>query len=264
MSSLVLREDDGPVRTLTLNRPDKRNALSSGMVEDLSVALGDTANDAEVRVVVITGAGHSFCAGYDLDEEAPDDEELVAAGLRNSLARLLEVFDQPQPVIAQVQGHCLAGGCDLMMMCDLVVASEDAVFGQPEIKFGSAIVAHVMPWLIGARRVKHLVYTGFDRLDAATALGYGLVNEVVAPEALRPTVMDLARRLAVVDPEVMRLTKRATSAGWETAGFREALHAGIELGIEIETNKSPERLEFERIAATDGLKRAIRWRDARF
>lgn len=264
MTALILRDDEGPIRTLTLNRPDKLNALSTDMVESLSESLRETALDPTVRVVVVAGAGRSFCAGYDLGEETAADDVAVANGLRRSLTRLLEVFDQPQPVIAQVQGHCLAGGCDLMMMCDLVVASEDAVFGQPEIKFGSAIVAHVMPWLIGARRAKQLVYTGFDRLDAATALQYGLVNEVVAADDLRQTVLDLARRLAVVDPEVMSLTKQAVNAGWDAAGFRQALVTGLELGVEIETRRSPERVEFDRIAGQDGLREALRWRDARF
>jgi enoyl-CoA hydratase len=264
MSELVLVTDHGPVRTLTLNRPEKRNAMSSGLVEALSSRLGDIRDDRSVRVVVIAGAGPSFCAGYDLDEAAPDDDAAVVNGLRHSMTRLLEVFDLPQPVIAMVQGHCLAGGCDLMMMCDLVVAAEDAVFGQPEIRFGSAIVAHVLPWLIGARRAKELVLTGFDRVSAATALDYGLVNRVVSRDRLHEETMALARQLAVVDPEVMSLTKRAINAAWERAGFREALDDGVAIAGEIETSRSPERLEFERLVSERGLKEAIEWRDRRF
>jgi enoyl-CoA hydratase/carnithine racemase len=264
MSDLVLVEDAGRVRTITMNRPEKRNALSSALVEALSGALKDAAADREVGVVVLAGAGPSFCAGYDLDEEGADDPAEIAAGLHASLDRLLEVFDQPQPVIARVQGHCLAGGCDLMMMCDLVVAAEDAVFGQPEIRFGSTIVAHVLPWLIGARRAKELVLTGFDRLPADTALDYGLVNRVVPVEDLQEATLELARQLAVVDPDVMRMTKRAVNAAWEKAGFREALRAGLEIGVEIETSRSPEREEFDRIAKQQGLTAAIRWRDERF
>lgn len=264
MSELVLTRDEAGVRYLALNRPDKLNALSTDLVETLSEQLRSAAGDEEVRVVVISGSGRSFCAGYDLDEETTADDDAVGASLRHSLIRLTEIYDQPQPVIASVQGHCLAGGCDLMMMCDLVVASDDAVFGQPEIRFGSAIVAHVMPWLIGARRAKELVLTGFDKLDAATALDYGLVNRVVPRAELETTTAELARSLAVVDPEVLRLTKRALNAGWEESGFRAALATGIEVAIEIETNRSPERVEFDRIAAEKGLKEAIRWRDARF
>lgn len=264
VTDLVLSTDEGPVRILTLNRPEKLNALSGALVDQLSQELGATASDPDVRVVVLAGAGRSFCAGYDLDEPTPDGVDEIKEGLIRSLDRLLEVFDMPQPVVAMVQGHCLAGGCDLMMMCDLVVAADDAVFGQPEIRFGSAIVAHVLPWLIGARRAKELVMTGFDKLDAATAREIGLVNRVVARQDLESNTLELARQLAVVDPEVMSLTKRAINAGWEQAGFRDALRLGVEIGAEIETLRSPERVEFERIAAEHGLKEAVRWRDGRF
>lgn len=264
MSELILRRDEDAVRTLTLNRPEKLNALSTELVEALSAQLAQAAGDPEVRVVVLAGAGRSFCAGYDLDEESPVTDQDVRAGLAHLLERLLEIFDLPKPTVARVQGHCLAGGCDLMMMCDLVVAADDAVFGQPEIQFGSAIVAHVLPWLVGARRAKELVLTGFERVDAWRARDIGLVNRVVRRDELEAQTLALARQLAVVDPEVMTLTKKAINASWEEAGFRSALQRGLELGGDIETLRSPERVEFERIAAERGLKEAIRWRDSRF
>jgi enoyl-CoA hydratase len=151
-----------------------------------------------------------------------------------------------------------------MMMCDLAVAADDAVFGQPEIRFGSAVVAHVMPWLIGARRAKELVLTGFDRLDAATAAGMGLVNRVVPSAELPAETMRLATQLAAVDPAVMRLTKTAINASWEEAGFRSALRSGAELGAVIESSRAPERVEFERLLREQGLAEALRWRDERF
>ncbi|MFZ0626266.1 MAG: enoyl-CoA hydratase-related protein [Acidimicrobiia bacterium] len=264
MSETVLVEDSGAVRRLVLNRPEKLNALNAEMVETLSSALADAASDDHVRVLVIAGAGRSFCAGYDLAEDAGSGTDEARIGLRHSLDRLLEVFDHPKPVIAQVQGHCLAGGCDLMMMCDIAVASEDAVFGQPEIRFGSAVVAHVMPWLIGARRAKEYLLTGDDRMSADMARGLGLVNRVVPSAQLEAETMELARSLAVVDPVVMRLTKRAINASWEEAGFRRALTKGVELGAEIESARVPEREQFERIMSERGLREAIRWRDERF
>ena len=261
-ANVLLVEDIGSIRRLTLNRPDKLNALDTAMVLALSDALGQAAVDAGVRVIVIAGAGRSFCAGYDLSEESGSDSALD--GLTKSLDRLLEVFDHPQPIIAQVHGHCLAGGCDLMMMCDLAVASNDAVFGQPEIRFGSTVVAQVMPWLIGARRAKELIMTGHDRLEAAEAQQIGLVNRVVPREDLEAETMRLAGELALVDPVAMTLTKRAINRSWEAAGFRQALIEGVELGAEIESARVPEREEFDRIAASSGLKEAIRWRDQRF
>jgi enoyl-CoA hydratase len=151
-----------------------------------------------------------------------------------------------------------------MMMCDLAVASEDAVFGQPEIRFGSTVVAHVMPWLIGSRRAKELVLTGADRINAIEAERIGLVNRVVPLESLEEETMNLATELAVVDPVAMSLTKRAINRSWEIAGFREALLEGVDIGAEIESGRVPEREEFERIAAEKGLKAAIRWRDQRY
>ncbi|MCI0678705.1 MAG: enoyl-CoA hydratase-related protein [Actinobacteria bacterium] len=258
MSQVMTQDVDG-VRRLVLNRPDKLNALSAELVDTLCRRILETADDSEVRVVVIAGAGRSFCAGYDLTEG--DDDP--ATTLQRSLDRLLEVFDLPQPVIAEVQGHCLAGGCDLMMMCDLAVAADDAVFAQPEIRFGAAIVAHVMPWLIGARRAKELVLTG-DQIDAETASRIGLVNRVVPRDRLTTETMGLAARLALVDPRVMRLTKRAVNRSWEIAGFRQAIREGADLGSTVETDPAPERSEFERIRREAGLGEAVKWRDERY
>ena len=261
-NEVVLVEDVGSVRRLTLHRPEKLNALDTELVEALSAALSESAAVPEVRVLVIAGAGRSFCAGYDLSEDPGQTDPVI--GLRQSLDRLLEIFDHPKPVIAQVHGHCLAGGCDLMMMCDLAIASEDATFGQPEIRFGSTVVAHVMPWLIGARRAKELIFTGQDGLTATEAERIGLVNRVVPRDRLGEETMRLAGQLAVVDPMTMTLTKAAINRSWEAAGFRRALIEGMELGAEIEAARVPEREEFEHIAAEQGLKAAIRWRDQRF
>ena len=263
MSELVLVEDRGPIRRLTLNRPDKLNALNQELTDSLSVALGEAAESDEVRVVVLAGSGRSFCAGYDLEEGSSTERAAILKSLTHSLERLLEVFDHPKPVVAEVQGHCLAGGCDLMMMCDLALASDDAVFGQPEIRFGSTVVAHVMPWLIGARRAKELILTGTE-IDAIEAERIGLVNRVVPRDQLGDETTRLARELAVVDPVAMRLTKRAINGSWEAAGFRQALQEGVEIGAEIESARVPEREEFERIATERGLKEALRWRDERF
>ena len=267
----LLEEDLGPVRRLTLNRPQVLNALSTELVDALSAALSRAATVEGARVLVIRGAGRAFCAGYDLKEEAerhaghgtPD-----AAGWREELAgsveRMLELFDHPKPVIAEVHGYCLAGGCDLMMMCDLAVASEDALFGEPEIRFGSGVVTMVMPWLIGARKAKELLFTGEDRIAADEALRIGLVNRVVPPDRLEEETLVLARRIAVLDPVAISLTKRSINRAWDAAGFRQALMANVDLDAVIEAAEVPERREFNRIREEQGLKDAIAWRDARF
>ncbi|HYZ11574.1 MAG TPA: enoyl-CoA hydratase-related protein [Actinomycetota bacterium] len=269
--NVLLEEDLGPVRRLTLNRPEVLNALSTELVEELSAALTRAAKDDDARVVVIRGAGRAFCAGYDLKEEAEQHAEHGtpdAAGWRDELTRsvdrMLELFDHPKPVIAEVHGYCLAGGCDLMMMCDLAVASDDALFGEPEIRFGSGVVTMVMPWLIGARKAKELLFTGEDRIPAEEARRTGLVNRVVPPDRLEEETLALANQIAVLDPVAISLTKRSINHAWEKAGFREALMANVELDAQIESAEVSERIEFNRIRQEQGLKAAIAWRDARF
>ena len=167
-------------------------------------------------------------------------------------------------MIVEVHGYCLAGGCDLMMMCDLAVAADDAVFGGPEIRFGSGVVTMVMPWLIGAGKAKELLFTGEDRIPADEALRIGLVNRVVPRDRLEEETLALARQIAVLDPLAVSLTKRSINRAWEAAGFREALTANVDLDAEIESTEVPERTEFNRIRQEQGLKAAIAWRDARF
>jgi enoyl-CoA hydratase len=269
---VLLEEDLGPVRRLTLNRPDVLNALNGELVGGLSDALRRAAAEEGPRVLVIRGSGRAFCAGYDLKEEAELERRrggpLDAAGWREALAsdvgHMLELFDHPKPVIAQVHGYCLAGGCDLMMMCDLAIASDDAVFGEPEIRFGSGVVTMVMPWLIGARKAKELLFTGEDRIPAEEALRIGLVNRVLPREELDDRTLELAASIAVLDPVGISLTKRAINRSWEAAGFREALMANVDIDAVIESAEVPERREFNRIREEQGLKAAIAWRDARF
>jgi enoyl-CoA hydratase len=215
---------------------------------------------------VIRGAGRSFCAGYDLEEDRAFEGADVAAwraALAHDVGRMLELFDHPKPVIAEVHGHCLGGGCDLMMMCDVAVAADDAVFGEPEIQFGSGVVTMVMPWLVGARRAKELLLTGEDRIVADEALRIGLVNRVVPRAELESATLALARRMAAADPVALSLTKQAINRSLEIAGFREALMAGADLDAIIESAEVPERREFNRIREKDGLKAAIAWRQAR-
>jgi enoyl-CoA hydratase len=269
--TVLLEEDVGPVRRLTLNRPDVLNALSTELVDALSGALARAATEDGVRVVVLRGAGRAFCAGYDLKEEAQQHAEHGApdvagwhAELTESVARMLELFDHPKPVIAQVHGYCLAGGCDLMMMCDLAVASDEALFGEPEIRFGSGVVTMVMPWLIGARKAKELLLTGEDRIPAEEALRIGLVNRMVPRERLEEETLALANAIAVLDPVAISLTKRSINRAWEGAGFRDALMANVDIDAAIESAEVPERVEFNRIRQRNGLKAAIAWRDSRF
>ena len=264
---VLLTEDIGPVRRLTMNRPKALNALSGELIEALSAAFADAAVDERVRVVVLRGAGRAFCSGYDLSEDAQAGTKDSAGWyreLQESADRMLEIFDHPKPIIAQVHSYCLAGGCDLMMICDLCVCSDDARFGEPEIRFGSGVVTMVMPWILGVRKSKELLFTGEDRISADEALRIGLVNRVVEHDRLDSATLDLANEIAKNDPFAISMEKQAINRAWGVAGFREAIASNVQLDVLIETAELPERAEFRRITLERGLKAAIEWRDARF
>jgi enoyl-CoA hydratase len=264
---VLLTEDVGPVRRLTMNRPKALNALSGELIDALSAAFADAAVDERVRVVILRGAGRAFCSGYDLAEDAQAGTKDSAGWYRElqaSAERMLEIFDHPKPIIAQVHSYCLAGGCDLMMICDLCVCSDDARFGEPEIRFGSGVVTMVMPWILGVRRSKELLFTGEDRISAEEALRIGLVNRVVERDRLDSATLDLANDIAKNDPFAISMEKQAINRVWALAGFREAIASNVQLDVLIETADLPERAEFRRITLEQGLKAAIEWRDARF
>ncbi len=251
---------------LTLNRPAKLNALSGPLVQAMVAALDAAAADPDVRVIVLEGAGRAFSAGYDLTEEVEGGvhgpvawRELLAA----DVAATLHILDLPKPVIAQIHGYALAGGLELAMACDLVVAAEGTKLGEPEIRYGSAPVTLLMPYLIGQKRTRELLLTG-DLIDAAEAERIGLVNRVVPAEHLAAEVDALADRLARTPPEVMAPTKAMLNRAMDAAGFRLAVEAGLDLGAIINAADTPEQREWDEIVKRDGLKAALAWRDRRY
>jgi enoyl-CoA hydratase len=264
---VLLVEDVGRVRLLTMNRPKALNALDSALIESLSKALADAAADEGVSVLVLRGAGRAFCAGYDLNEDASDgltDSSAWHRVLRHDTQRMLEILDHPKPVIASVHSYCLAGGTDLMLACDLAVAADDSYFGYVDVRFGSGVVSMFLPWVVGVRRAKELLFTGEDRIAAEEALRIGLVNRVVPRDRLEEETLALAEKIAKNEDVVVQTTKRAVNRAWDVAGFRAAMEANTELDTIIETADLPARREFRAITQRDGLKAAIAWRDAKY
>jgi enoyl-CoA hydratase/carnithine racemase len=264
---VLLIEDLGPVRRLTLNRPASLNALNAELMEALEAVFDAAAEDDDVRVVVLRGAGRAFCAGYDLNQDAEEGTKDAAEWQREldrDTQQLLRILELPKPVIASVHSYCLAGGTDLMLACDLAVASDDAVFGYVDIRFGSGVVSMFLPWVVGVRAAKELILTGEDRIPAAEALRIGLVNRVVPRDELDDATMALADEIAKNEPFVVRTMKSSINRVWQIAGLRAALDANTELDVMIETANLPARDEFRRITQEEGLKAAIAWRDARY
>lgn len=265
--TVLLIEDIGPVRRLTMNRPNSLNALNGELMTALMRALEEAAVDDSVSVLILRGAGRAFCAGYDLTEDAEggvQDSAHWYAELRHSTQQMLAILDHPKPVIASVHSYCLAGGTDLMLACDLAVASDDAYFGYVDIRFGSGVVSMFLPWVIGMRAAKELLFTGEDRVPAAEAHRLGMVNRVVPRDELDAATLALAEEIAKNEPFVVQAMKRSANRAWDVAGFRAAMDANTELDALIETANLPQRDEFRRITKEQGLKAAISWRDARY
>jgi enoyl-CoA hydratase/carnithine racemase len=263
----ILYERRGPVAVVTLNRPAVLNALSAGLIRDVHAAFDRLEADDGVRVAVLRGAGRAFSAGYDLKESGADPPRGVLewrARLERDVRFTLRVWDCPKPVIAAVHGYCLAGACDLAMMCDLTIAAEGTLFGEPEIRFGSGVVTLAMPWVVGMKKTRELLYTGSDRLTAEEALALGLVNRVVPAARLESETLALAEEIARNDPEAVRLTKLALNRTYERMGIKDALAMNLELDTIMEAAETPMRREFNRVRAAEGLRAALAWRDARF
>ncbi len=213
MTDLVLFEKREPALVLTLNRADKRNALSRDLILALTDAFGRAREDAAARCVILAAAGPVFCAGMDLAElqeslAAPQDAAPVwEDALR--LARLYDlIYTLPKPTIAVVQGTAVAGGAGLVTVCDLAIAAPAARFGYPEVRRG-LVAAMVMPHLlrhVGERFARYLLLTG-ELIDAAEALRGGLINEVVPSEGMMARALTLAQALAQGGPNALAKTK---------------------------------------------------------
>jgi enoyl-CoA hydratase len=263
---LVLSERRGAVALLTLNRPDKLNAINAPLIEALDAAL-DAAEAADaVRAIVVAGAGRAFSAGFDLDMGmggGEPDPFRVRRAIENDFRIILRFWDSPKPTVAAVHGYCLGSAMELALACDLTVAADDCRFGEPEVKFGSGIVALLLPWLAGPKAAKYLLLTGEDRATAAEMQAMGLVNRVVPAAALLDEAIALAKRVASNDAQAVRLTKQAINRSLDIGGMRQALLAALETDVVIETTETAESRVFNEILKKDGAKAAIAWRAGR-
>jgi enoyl-CoA hydratase/carnithine racemase len=266
MSTPVIYERKGSAAWITINRADKLNALNQAVVKSIRQYVARAAEDDEARVVVLTGAGRSFSAGYDIAEEVENKvdtalqwHEVLSADVDMTMA----LWSLTKPTIAAVRGWCLAGACELAMACDIVLATEDARFGEPEIRFGSGPVTLLMPFVLGQKKTNELLYTG-DVISAEEALKLGLVNRIVPADRLEAEVEALVAKIARTPLPVLSLTKQALLRAYEAMGLREAVAANLSLSTLLNSADTPEQREFDRIAAEQGLRAALDWRDKRY
>ncbi|MDR1321049.1 MAG: enoyl-CoA hydratase/isomerase family protein [Gracilibacteraceae bacterium] len=211
MEQILLKEEAGGVLKITLNRPEQYNALSNDLMEQLHDALVAFGQDDSRRAAVITGAGANFCSGADIKQFGDSETqtpEMIAWRAQTAMETHGLIAQLSKPVISSVRGYALAGGCGIALAADMVIASENALFGYPECKRGfvPALVLVNLTKLIGRHRALELLLTG-RKIGAAEALAWGLINEVVPDGQLEERTMDLARRLAALAPSAAASTK---------------------------------------------------------
>ena len=275
----ILYEVDGGKARVTLNRPEKLNALSMRLQRELNAALWEADNDARVHVIILRAAGRAFSAGYDLTPmQSPpkrEDRDETYTNVYRGMASMdddiwqlerqqrerMAIWDMHKPVIAQVHGYCLAGGTDLALLCDIVVAADDAVIGFPPVRAMGSPVAHMWKYLVGPQWAKYFLLTG-DSVSGRQAADIGLVWKSVPPESLEAEVEALAAKIEKIDTELLTPNKRIVNVALELMGARTLQRMAAE--NDGRAHQAPAVREFGRRAMTDGLKAALEWRDGKF
>jgi enoyl-CoA hydratase len=262
---LLIDEPVPHVRRLTLNRPEKRNALDNALRGAIFETLRAADVDADVRVTVIRGAGPCFSAGYDLSADLAADRPYETAGGDGSWPRHVvegwfAIWDLAKPVIAQVHGWCLAGGSELAASCDLVYAADDALIGYPPVRLMSPPDMQFHPWLAGMRHAMELMLTG-DAVSGAEAARIGLVNRAFPQAALESHVLEISSRVAKIPTELQQINKRSVHRAMEIMGVRAAIRAGTDL--QALAFHQPASLAY-RAEIKKNLSRALEERDTPF
>ena len=264
MTNSVLYAIDGPVAIITLNRPERLNAMDQAMLEQLTDAADRAEQDDQIRAVVLTGAGNGFSSGFDLKaqaQETPSGINEWRPVLRRDFDACMKFWHLSKPTVAAVHGPALAGACELAMACDLTISSLDAVFGEPELRFGAGIVVMLLPWIVGPKRAKEIIMLGLDNVDALEAERMGLINRVVPAGTHLTESLKAARQIARVEQPLMSKTKRAINRAYSIMGLEQALETGLEIDTEIEGEGMPTKKEFLSIVREKGLREALAWRD---
>jgi enoyl-CoA hydratase len=264
--TLIYEQAADKVMRLTLNRPERLNAMSLELLGEFDQVLDEFENDAAASVLIIRGAGRSFSAGYDLEDIQFSGTGFRVATDRRSMHRLatrwLRLFDLPKPTIAQVHGYCVAGATELAGHCDIVFAAHDAIFGNPAGRVLGILPTMAMwPVLIGARRTKEYFFTG-DTFTGAQAQDWGLVNRAVAHDQLEQATLEYASRVALVPLELLTLHKAAVNRYLEVSGIRAAEQSACDLDVIAHQTEAVR--DWIRLCREKGLREALEERDRPF
>ena len=230
---LVIEDLEGGVRRVTLNRPEKRNALSNSLRKELFDTLEESDRDNRVSVIILCGAGTCFSAGYDLSSDVSSDLPYHTGKTdgfwpRHVVEGAFRIWDLTKPVIAQVHGYCLAGGTELATACDLIYVSEDAEIGYPVVRSMSPPDNQFFPWLLGMRNAMEMMLTG-ESISGIEAADNGFANQSFNSKDLAEQVLLIARKIAKISPELQAINKRAVHRQMEIMGMRTGIRSGTEI-----------------------------------
>jgi enoyl-CoA hydratase len=275
--SQIQYETDGRLAYVTLNRPEKLNALTNTLRAEVMDAMREAEHDDQVGVIILRANGRSFSAGYDLSQARVEgNSELVGrSGLPdtgtthpgdNQWARSVVmanwiIWELAKPVVAQIQGHCLAGGTELATVCDFRIVAEDAQIGYPPVRAMTTMDMMWTPWFMSPAKAREFAYIG-DSISGTDMVTAGWANYAVPKEELGDFTEKFARRMAHIDNEMLMYSKRAVNRQYETMGIREALHSGTE--IQALSSARSAASEWRRRVQDKGLKAALEWRDGPF
>ncbi len=280
--TLLFRVESNVAR-ITLNRPDKRNALSNELLSELHAALLEADDRTDVNAILIDGAGKDFCSGYDLrgtyDKREADEHGAQAPGIsyrtfagtydddtwsmERFSALTTVIYDLHKPVVAKVHGNCLAGGTDLALRCDIVVAAEDARIGFPATRANGSPPAQMWVYHCGPQWAKRMLLTG-DQISGRDAAKIGLVLDAVPAAELEDFASKLAQRIALVDPEITASHKRIVNLALEAMGMSMVQRLAIEADARAHLSTGPRRSRFKSDMREQGLKEALKNRDEAF
>lgn len=266
--NLIYDKGNDRILRLTLNRPEKLNALNTPLMNEIKAAIEEGEQDQDIRVIIIKGAGRAFSAGYDLTRPAEGEASTpLPIELHNKyhIKRNHEVWftiwNCLKPVIAQVHGYCLAGGSELAFMCDLTIMAEDARTGYPPVRSFSTPDTLFHPWLGGIKMAKRLLFTG-DTISGEEAAACGMATMAVPADKLEEETESIAKRIALISTDLISLTKGAINHSYEIMGFRTALEYAAK--IHDLSHTLPSAKTFARTRSEKGLKAALVERDEQF
>ena len=274
----ILYETDGRLAYVTLNRPEKLNALSNNLRAEVMDAMKEAEHDDDIGVIILRANGRSFSAGYDLSpSRTANDDSFVSSRsklpdtgsmhpgklqwARHVVMTNWIIWELAKPVVAQIQGHCLAGGTELASVCDFRICAEDAKIGYPPVRAMTTMDMIWAPWHLPPAKAREFAYIG-DSHSGQEMAELGWANYAVPSDDLSDFTENFARRMAHIDNEMLMYSKRSCNRQYETMGIREGLHSGTE--IQALSSARDAMGEWGRRVKEEGLKAALEWRDGPF